>query len=772
MRFLTIVFSLLLIGSKVFSQEVEKTKIYGIVIDTAYHPIAYAALQIFIDDSVLTGTITDINGNYELKNLPSGKYNIKVSAIGYKNQSREIELLNTKKKFPAYFKLQADNINIDEIQVTATRTGVNEKIDKVIYSPDSISLQSAKTGIDIINRVPEVHVNKKDQSVSILGNSNVLVLVNGIDNHRNLASINPSDIDRIEVITHPSVKYRSDITSVINIILKDYKSQGITLNSNLYYCIDKKNHSGNFQIDYNINKWRFFGSYIGSFALTTSIDSIHRIEDNIAYSYYPLSNYTSDAGYNRIQYGFDFEPNKNNIFSFTSRFILLDVESFRNYRIISDLNQTKIKSDYSSNKTEQNYSLFYRHNFKNPDDKLTVNSNLYILNTESNSDVTDSIYLAPSDFIYNTNRLTISNNNQKSLNIRIDYEKSLKESINLEVGYQIYSRQISNVSRSTLLDNSELYYFDLRNSVYCNGLFKIKSFSFQTGLRIENSYIEVLQEDNNELKVLPFFSTFYKFNEKESLKFTYRYSLEYPEYSYLNPFKYFASDSMSYFSGNPYLKPEQKQNLDLKYSYKKNKTSFSTSLYYNYLNDLISQKISYDSTIISYKYANLGKASQVGLNVSYSTIYKEVEFEMSLRSYYIDYINKEHTGFGYAAEFGLYFPLFWGFDAEIYGVLKEKEMDYNGYYEYGGYIDEILISKDITNSLYIGLAVWQPFFSLKDLDYQWSDTYSETVYYTELHSTSFLINLTYNLKVGSSNSKKLKKDLYMESSKNSNKGIR
>ena len=38
------------------------------------------------------GTVSNEEGQFELKNLPAGKYTLRVSAVGYKTQEKEIEV--------------------------------------------------------------------------------------------------------------------------------------------------------------------------------------------------------------------------------------------------------------------------------------------------------------------------------------------------------------------------------------------------------------------------------------------------------------------------------------------------------------------------------------------------------------------------------------------------------------------------------------------------------------------------------------------------------
>ena len=635
-----------------------------------------------------------------------------------------------------------------------------------------MSLRTAKTGIDVLNRIPEVRVDKKDEAVSVLGNKNVLVLINGADNNRSIVSIHPDAIERVEVTTHPSVKYRSDVASVVNIVLKGHREKGFSLSSNLYYGLTHQNHVGNFQLGYNIGKWHFFASFAGNNKETVSIDSTRRTDfyeaNRSEYLSYPTSDNKADAGFYRFQYGFDYEISKNSLLSFTSRINRFDVESFRNTGITSFSNdmivkQSKLSSAFDSEKTDRNYSLYYLHKFKNEGEKLTLNINYFDLNEQSDHWVKDSIVLYPSRDILNNKRFTYKKSKQSSLNARVDYTLPINKALTLESGYQFYHRKIRDNIAARDTGRSDISYADYRHSLYANASYTLGKINFQAGFRVENFETKFDDTKNNQTTFLPYGSAFYKPHANHSIKLTYRESLTYPVYSYLNPFRYYSSDSLSYFSGNPYLKPEQKNSLNLKYSYKKKDNYVSFNLFYDHLNNLISQKALLQDQVLAYKYDNVGKARQYGGVLSLSSIlFDWVEVEMLLKGNYTDFLDKEtHSGYSYSAECGIYAPLVWGFDLEMYGVLKEREISYNGYYEYGGYLEEILLTKDIAKNLFLGVGIWQPFFKAKDKDKIWDKDFTETNWYKELRTPYYMLNLTYYIQSGKK-SKKVKKDSFME----------
>ena len=67
------------------------------------------------------GTTTDATGHYFLKNLPVGTLTIEVKYIGYLTLHKEITVQKNSTQ-EVNFELEADNIALDEVVVSAIRT--------------------------------------------------------------------------------------------------------------------------------------------------------------------------------------------------------------------------------------------------------------------------------------------------------------------------------------------------------------------------------------------------------------------------------------------------------------------------------------------------------------------------------------------------------------------------------------------------------------------------------------------------------------------------
>ena len=144
------------------------------------------------------------------------------------------------------------------------------------------------------------------------------------------------------------------------------------------------------------------------------------------------------------------------------------------------------------------------------------------------------------------------------------------------------------------------------------------------GLRMEymythnklNAYTNHKTEENNrkKLSLFPNMSVSYTFNEKNKLALLYSRRQDKPRYEDLNPFEYLL-DELSYWKGNPFLKPQISNKITLNYTRK----SLSLNLYYNKLDDYftsITDVFENNKTIMTTK--NIGTQQQVGLEAIFS----------------------------------------------------------------------------------------------------------------------------------------------------------
>ncbi len=205
-----------------------QNKIAGKVTDQDGLPLTGAT--IFLPE-MNKGTISDINGNYELKNLPNGKIKIQFSFLGYANTVETVILKGSLIDFD--ISLKASAIEAEEIVISGGYSSTQHenavKID--VLRMDPVELKATPNFMEVLTKVPGVDMISKGPGVSKpvirgLSMNDILVLNNGVrfENYQ-YSSHHPLGIDEfgieyVEIIKGPaSLLYGSDaIGGVIDFI--------------------------------------------------------------------------------------------------------------------------------------------------------------------------------------------------------------------------------------------------------------------------------------------------------------------------------------------------------------------------------------------------------------------------------------------------------------------------------------------------------------------------------------------------------------------------
>ncbi|MCB0428373.1 MAG: carboxypeptidase-like regulatory domain-containing protein, partial [Mangrovimonas sp.] len=115
----------------------KKGTITGKVIDaTLSEPLPYVTIVVKnINGETITGSITDDNGEFKINDLPDGKMNVSVQFIGYKTQTKEINITSDTKNINlGTFVLEEEATGLDEVTVVAEVSTIEQKIDRKVVN--------------------------------------------------------------------------------------------------------------------------------------------------------------------------------------------------------------------------------------------------------------------------------------------------------------------------------------------------------------------------------------------------------------------------------------------------------------------------------------------------------------------------------------------------------------------------------------------------------------------------------------------------------------
>lgn len=527
------------------------------------------------DSAIVTGVITLTDGGYIFEKVKNGNYLIKVSFVGYTAdvKSVTVEPGQTEVIVDTIF-LAATTTSLNEVNVVGERLKGKEMVDRTVYAIPSVMAQASNTGYDLLKKIPQVNVDFQN-NITLNGSSNFIIQVDGRQRDREyLAKLLPSEIESIEIISNPSGKYEGNIDGVINIILKKEARYGMS--GNAAFTIkpfNKATTSGSGSLDYAAGKITFYVtgfSFIQNLKISSWNDS-HFLSNDSTTSL--TSNGEIKITNSALNGGFDYYINDRNNLSLNISYkpIGQDIDMLSE-TILSkgDIPLSTISGVIAEDlrSKESSASLFYTKTFDKAIQEFTVESNYYWFRSDELNDFTNTRYILDSDSVIgNYSRLESNLNRRNYFSTKLNYVHPLGMNAKIETGYQFYFQHLGYDFNINNLESNNLFlYNELRNSVYGGITYNLKKVGMQAILRIENSQISADSvTDPNYSCILPSVNLQYKISASHNLKFTYNRRINRPGIYDMNPY-YRVDQNYNVSQGNPDLKPDYRDRLQLTYT--------------------------------------------------------------------------------------------------------------------------------------------------------------------------------------------------------------
>lgn len=732
MKFFIVIF--FLFSSPILSnaQSITKSKgqIEGYILDSSTKlPVNYATIAVFKAGSTTTinGASSDSTGKFIIKGLSKGKYTLSIDFIGYQRKRisfvQENERMNL--ELPIIL-LSSGATQLNDVTIISSKPIIENKIDKMVYNPANDLTTQGSMALDVLKKVPQVTVDI-DGNVELQGNGNIRFLINGKPSTifgaslaEALQSIPASQIKSIEVITSPGAKYDASGTGgIINIILKNNNINGINGNVNL--SAGSRLEDGSFNLNMHKGHFGMNAFFNGNEQLNTkTISSNRRSSVNGQPDTTTLLLQNGNNNYKREGYesgisanwsitprdevtgSFNYNHFSNNNNGLTNQQETI-TDNFNN--VLSEKTSTRNShSQFKENASD--FSLTYKKTFRKKDQELDF---LY-----SSSSGTNGVNISQQQqYANNTYPLfgLISNNPGKDqeTDIKIDYVQPFTKKFTLETGAKIVIENITNsIITDTLLNNGtygndadQTFGFNYNRKIYAGYI--SSSFSAlndfiegKAGLRYEYTQTSSGFKDTHIPGygiVSPSFVLSHTIDEHQSIKISYSYRLERPDYRDLNPF-YNISDPHNISSGNPNLKPELGHHYELGYNRSFDKgASIYLAAFYRYNTDDIQSFTTFYPTItingteysnvsLSQRY-NVGREINTGANI-YISIPVTNKFSMRSNMLFADRITNNPgnpTVSGFMSRINLNASYDFGHDlaAEIFGNYRSSQRTIQGH---------------------------------------------------------------------------------------------
>lgn len=227
----------------IFPLHAQYSTISGKITDEKAQPLPYVTLQLTTPDSVfIQGTTTDEQGNYKLTEVGPGDYLLFLSSVGYEQKAYPFRQENKDRALPDII-LKSSSVALQEVEVKAQ--SIVQLDDRMLVFPEKQQVRHSYTGYDLLDRlmIPGLDVDRRGGSVKNFAGTVTLYIDGRKADFREVQSLRPRDVEKVEYFEAPTGKYAMDVAS-INYITKKYTSGG-------YVSLDARQTIGYLQGDYN-----------------------------------------------------------------------------------------------------------------------------------------------------------------------------------------------------------------------------------------------------------------------------------------------------------------------------------------------------------------------------------------------------------------------------------------------------------------------------------------------------------------------------------------
>lgn len=631
-----------LVSRQSYASEIAPGSLSGTIIDqNLQQPIPYATVTLKNEatKALVTGVVTNEEGFFELKDLEYGSYTVEITFVGYKTLTKTVTLSKNNKKVDlGTIELAEDVTELEGVTVVEERSTIEQKVDRKVINIGKDLTTAGAAASDIMNNIPSVNMDQ-DGNLSLRGNQNVRVMIDGklsnVPVAQLLKQIPSSSIKSIELITNPSAKYNPEgMSGIINIILHKNANIGFngSINLGLTQAIEPKFNSS-VNLNYRNGKFNFYGNYGNNLGKYVNDGNVSRLDDNSAQIFDNLNNNKSHL----FKVGVDFYLNDNNTFSVFTNQNYFDGEGDGLTNILyydnPSLNSSQAFFVPSNNRSSQ-YNFDYKHTFSDGHSiELEADYNDFTNNEDAsyvfeNSDATDY-----EDFV---------DTNRDQTTINLDYVNPLNDHTKLEAGAQarLFSTNVDYNSTGFSFNSSgEIIPTPSTNFDYGIDIYSgyvtfgqhYEKWSYQLGARLEDvtvkadtNYVSAFTDKYTQVYPSAFVS--YTPSEKNTYQVSFSRRVDRPGLQQVNPIREFSTPRISSY-GNPELRPQFTNSIDVNYTRKLKAGSITSGVFYRRINDDINRTVSIDpldetKQIISYD--NFDNSSSYGLELSSN--YKPLSF--------------------------------------------------------------------------------------------------------------------------------------------------
>ncbi len=596
--------------------QMQQTQITGKILNAGTgQTIPFANIALYNETGTVqvTGTSSNLEGEFSIGGLDSGHYQLWISALGYDRLEKQVVVKTGSLLMLDSILLTAREIQLEEVLVEADRVKALESNGVTTYLVNQSMVDASNNGTDILRIIPGVHVDFR-QEISLYGSRDILILVDGVERDRQfIQQLQAGQIDKVEVIANPPAIYNSNVTGVLNIQLVKKTQRG--LDGHIYLeiptSLSEVYSFPTYSLHYSIDRLNIFTSYNGELSYFNIQESQSRkIFHETGMREITTTQFVKQENWShRYHYGFDYfinDRNQMNFYGFHNPYaqehsghVVMETSGFDTDHWVAK------KTDDDRNLTNY-YSLYYKHFFnETPGHELTCEANYQDLRADN------SIRYVNED--NNHSRDNMTKPRQQSYGFKLDYQLPIYEPLRLNAGIQSRKQQMKDLNRETFTYTNRVM------SAYGSFSYSTPLLDARAGIRYETSSsgnANNREPGNSVSALLPEANLQIKLPSARNIHISYRQSVGYPHIYQLSPMVS-VHDPYSKHSGNPDLRPVFRQLAGLGYSKRFENNYISTRLFYSLNSDVINYlTFINEDRLFETRTMNLGDIHRYGIQLT------------------------------------------------------------------------------------------------------------------------------------------------------------
>jgi len=641
-------------------------------------PNANVALFRTSDSALVSGQSAGIDGRFTISSVDEGSYYITISYIGYTSKTIPSVTLgvNAHSVDLGAIALQESAVSLNEIVVTGDKALFNNSIDRKVYNVSQDLMSGAGSASELLQNIPSIQVDVEG-NVSLRGSEGVMIMINGKSSpilERSSATVleqlPAASIERIEVITNPSAKYKPDgSTGIINIVLK--KNTGFGFNGDVAANIGNQDrYNGNIRLNYNPGSVNLYAGYGYRKDSRNRIITERRTQfDSLGMRSFYNGDTKSDAPpvSHTLSAGVEYTPSESNRVGLSSEYIhdgFLRTELQK--RLFRNADGT-VREEYTRNRRDDEYedelslTAFAEHKFAGDNHSVRLDYTASKSDEQEDNKYSQTYAIPALPAAFDN---TLVKTGETRHQVTLEYSNPLSESIFFEAGYagefnsndfDFVVEDFGPLTQAFVNDSSKSNHFlfdESVNAVYATYRQSFGACGIQGGLRGE--YVDLRSRlvswdstvANTYSNLYPTLHLSYELSQLAELQLSYSRRVRRPDGHDLNPFWEYR-DPRNVMTGNPRLQPEYINSIEFGCQFEFELFSIIPSVYFRDTRNrytMVSRMVN-DSIFLTTR-ENLSKDQSGGIECIVSANAGKLAVNASVNGFYSEI---DASNLGYAS---------------------------------------------------------------------------------------------------------------------------